>query len=92
MYSGCWPVRDVIHSHLKNTSRSYRRKQLLLDAEAQISVLEEEALELGRYIKGKGKAVGSGVKTVASGNGKEPTVSGSSTGGKVIGTRKKSKR
>lgn len=53
--------------------------------------LEEEALELGRYlkVKGKGKQVSNGAKTVAS-NGKEAMVGGSGTGGKVR-TGKKSK-
>ena len=92
MYCGCWPVYDVIHSCLKNTSRSYRKIQLLLGAEVQILTLKEEALELGRYIKGKGKgkAVGDGVKMAAS-TGKEETVGGSGTGEKVIRTGKKSK-
>ena len=35
----------------------YRRKRLLLEAHTQISTLEDEASELVRYIKGKGKAV-----------------------------------
>ena len=35
----------------------YRQKQLLLEAHTQISTLEDEALELVRYIKRKGKAV-----------------------------------
>ena len=56
-YQDCWPVHDLIQCRLKNSSKSYRWKQHFLNARAQISTLEDEASELVKYIKGKGKAV-----------------------------------
>ena len=56
-YRDSWPIRDFIQCCLKNSSKNYRRKQLLLEAHTQISTLKDEASELARYIKQKGKAV-----------------------------------
>ena len=40
----------------------YRQKWLLLKAHTQISTLKDEALELARYIKGKGKWLRFGIR------------------------------
>lgn len=77
-YRNCWPVRDLLQTRLQNSAKSYKKKQRLLEAQAQIAALEEETSALKRVVKGKGKGKGKAAE-VEVGN-KVATASGSGAG------------
>lgn len=73
-------MRDLLQTRLQNSAKSYKKKQRLLEAQAQIAALEEETSELKRVVKGKGKGKGKGKAAEVEVGNKVATASGSGAG------------